>query len=184
MKVLPFARGETWGGIKSGRTLAGTEAAHLEGEVFDCVDTIHGTGKSMKLRVLRMSKTGNYTVVAGAMMGFTTASQAFGKKCIGQAAAAGAECKPIDPAYAAGTVIPTGDLFTVVEEGPAYALTTSLTSCNLAAHAQVAVAAGGKILGAAAGDGQAIIGEIDAATTAVDTVKLIWVQPGFGRQGG
>lgn len=134
-KELPFPRGSTFsdkGG--NGIALDDNTYSHLEGQIFETEDTVHGTGTKVKLRVVKNDTSAEITV-ARAFGKFSAGALDFGRR-IGKfpANTAGAIVKPLDDAYVVGTKIPDDDLFYVVEAGP----------CAVKAEATIGTAAAGK----------------------------------------
>ncbi len=144
VNALPFPRGET---MSQGAPITLTDAAYkdLEGKIFDVQDSKHGTGKPVRLRIVKNDSGGDLTV-ARTFMGFSTTSDYdYGSRSSGLAGA-GAPCKPMDDMYVVGFTIPDDDLFYVVESGPCY-VNTAAASVDLPAGTVVASAANGVILG-------------------------------------
>lgn len=176
-KHLPFPRGSTLNedGLL---TLTGTEFAALEGTIYEVPDTVHNTGRTVLLRLVR-NGSGNAITVARKGIEFSTAaSKDWGGVAAGICNTAGAVGKPIDDAYTVGKSIADDDYFYVVEAGPCY-IVTEASSVNLAAGASVAFDNTGAVNGAAATEAEFIVGVLDAASTDESTNVLVWVEPGI-----
>jgi hypothetical protein len=176
-KHLPFPRGSTLNedGLL---TLAGTEFAKLEGTLYEVEDSVHNTGRTVLLRLVRNGNASAITVARkGVEFSVATAGD-WGGVAAGICDTAGAVGKPIDDAYAVGKSIAAKDYFYVVEAGPCNILTEA-SSVNLAAGAAVAFDNTGAINGAAATEAEFIVGVLDAASTDTATAALVWVEPGI-----
>jgi hypothetical protein len=177
-KELPFPRGSTFsdkGG--NGIALDDNTYSHLEGQIFETEDTVHGTGTKVKLRVVK-NDTGNDITVAKKFCKFSTDALDFGRR-IGKfpANAAGAIVKPLDDAYVDSTTIPEDDLFYVVEAGP----------CEVLPEATITTAAAGKacctdkdglVDGAVCPEGSYAVGVLDTTPEGNKTV-VVWVNEGL-----
>lgn len=174
--TLPFRRGSTW----SDGSVTMTEglADHLEGRVYEVPDTEHGTGRIIKLRVVKNETGGDLTFNKKFVQFSHDADYEFGGVIKTQSPVAGSVCKPMDDAYTAGKTWPEHDLGYVVEEGWCDVLTEN-TLVNLAAGAAVATDGSGRINGAAAVAGEFNVGSIDQATTDENAEVTIWVNEGI-----
>jgi hypothetical protein len=176
-KHLPFPRGSTLNedGLL---TLTGTEFAALEGTIYEVPDTVHGTGRTVLLRLVRNGNASAITVARKGVEFSVAATTNWGGVAAGICDTAGAVGKPIDDAYATGKSIAANDYFYVVEAGPCY-IVSEASSVNLAAGAAVALDNTGAANGAAATETEFIVGVADAASTSTATNLLVWVEPGI-----
>jgi len=123
--ALPFPRGSTYGNMgDKTMTAALAVATGLAGRVFEVPDTVHGTGKTIKLRVVA-NETGADLTVGRKGLGFGPVTAAGFGQIVVTAPGVGGIGKPIDDGYVKGKTIPHHDLFYVLESGPCYILTTS-----------------------------------------------------------
>ncbi len=163
--------------------MSDTNYVSWEGRIFETSDTVHGTGQTIKLRVVKndLTASGAAITVARDLCQFSSADEGdFGRRIgyFGTACSAGVVSKPLDDAYVVGSEIPDNDLFYVVEEGWCDIRTESSTA-NLSAHDPIAADGDGRINGAAAAAGEAVIGFIDQATTEESTAVRCWVNGGL-----
>ena len=176
--ALPFPRGQTMGdGVL---TLTDTYRDSLEGRLFTVPDTVNATGMEVTLRVVK-NDTGSAITVARDLCQFSVATaKDFGRRIDshGSACTAGDISKPMDDAYTVAQSIPDDDLFYVVDEGPCQIRTES-SSCSLTAQDAVAADGDGRINGAAAAAGEAVVGVIDATTAEESTAVLVYVTGGL-----
>jgi len=183
LDILPFARGST---LYEGSPSAVTDGESIAGHVYEAKDTIHGTGETVKLRAV-INDTGSSITVARKGIAFGTAAKDFGRysSAAGYVAAQGAEGKPLDDAYTTGETIASKDVFWVVEKGPCYVLgsTASTITSVPAAHGRCTWDANGVVDYIDPDDEDAIFGKVDALFAATNTVQVVWVQEGFGREG-
>lgn len=177
-KELPFPRGSTFsdkGG--NGIALDDNTYSHLEGQIFETEDTVHGTGTKVKLRVVK-NDTGSDITVAKKFGEFSTGALDFGRR-IGQfpANTAGAIVKPLDDAYVVGTKIPDDDLFYVVDAGPCEVLAEA-TITTAAAGLACCTDNAGLVDGAECPEGSYAVGTLDATPT-LNTAVVVWVNEGL-----
>ncbi len=180
---LPFPRGTTYG--DNVITMTATIARDHEGRVYEVPDSVHNTGRKVKLRVVR-NLTGAAMTVARNFCEFSVGTQLdFGRKISGYGASVsqqGAIAKPLDDAYTVGMTIPNLDLFYVVEHGPATVLTETVV-CNLAAGDAVTCDANGRVNGAAAAAGQYVVGTADRSAVVANENLVIHVNEGLDNEG-
>lgn len=170
--TLPFPRGFTWGDGQV--TLDATSGSQLLGQVYEVPDSIHLTGKNVKLRVVK--NDGSAITVARKGVSYGTAAGDFGRFVTGFNVTAGGYGQLIDDAFAVGKVIAANDLFYVVEEGPCNALSSSAAS-TLAAQCEVSFAAGGRLTTITGASTYYCIGKTDIACNTTSTTILIHVRP-------
>lgn len=179
-KELPFPRGQTYG--DGTLTLDSASGEHLLGRIYEAEDTEHGTGVTVKLRIVRLEAAVTIPGTAAAplhkLYAFGTTAKDFGRTLTGTLSGAGVACKPLDDAYAGAQVLAQYDLAYVVEAGPCY-VTTGTTSVNVGQHAAVASDTIGCVAAAAATAGQFVVGTIDEASTAESTQVLVWIKEGL-----
>jgi hypothetical protein len=177
-KNLPFPRGRTYG--DNVVTLDDDSASHLEGQIFEVEDTVHGTGRKVLLRCVKNDTGAAITIDTSRrlLQRFSENALDFGRRVAGNTDQAGDICKPMDDAYPNGTSIPDNDLFYLVDGGPCYC-TTEAAAVSLLAHDSVAADSSGRINGAVAAAGEFIIGQIDAATQLTDTQVVVHVNAGL-----
>jgi len=176
--ALPFPRGGTmsdWGQITGSDTMW----HQLEGKIVKVVDTLHGTGQEMLLRIVKNDSGGALTV-ARKFMGFSvTDAGDFGRRSSGFAGA-GKVCKPLDDAYTVGQVIPQYDLFYVVEEGPCYVKTEASAVALTGTGNVVASDASGFVNGTpCAQASEYAAGVINAAAITVATDIMVQISRGL-----
>lgn len=176
---LPFPRGDTfYGGGGNGLTLTATMAAHLEGTIYEVPDTVHGLGGKVQLRIVRNDTGGAITAANKFCEMAAAAAGDYGRRVdTFPANTAGAVCKPLDDAYAAGLSIPANDLFYVVEAGPCSVLVAGAVTTSAAGTA-VATTTAGLVSGAVAAAGEFAVGVNDALPVA-DTNVLVHVNAGL-----
>jgi len=153
----------------------------LLGRVFLTPDTVHGTGKTVALRVVK-NDTGAAITVARNLCEFDGAdAYDFGRKVTSfgnNLSAQGAVCKPLDDAYTVGASIPANDLFYVIEEGYATVLTES-GAVSLPRGTAVCANATGTLDGARAAAGTYVIGTMVNPCYAASTNAIIDVNAGL-----
>lgn len=178
--ALPFPRGSTysdWGAV----TMTATYADGLEGRIFETEDTVHNTGRKIKLRVVRNS-TGAAITTARNFCEFSVANSLdFGRNISGfgtSVSAQGAVVKPLDDAYTTGRSIPANDLFFVVEAGPCGVLTDA-NAISLAAGSAVATNAAGRIHATAAAAGEYVVGTLDRSAVVSSQEVIVHVNEGL-----
>jgi hypothetical protein len=167
LSVLPTATG-----------LVGEATAYrpdLAGRTFDIEDDVIYPNQTIKLRAVQAQA--NITV-ARKCVTFSTTAEQFGavttSPAIPSGGTAGLIAKPIDPAYAVGTVIKKYDWFYVVEEGWAELLVGTTTT------AQGSVMCDGDGAAAPATAGAAVVGTSESAVTADGTeTGYVYVKGGL-----
>lgn len=175
-KTLPFPRGRTYGdGVV---TLDDTSASHLEGQIFEVEDTVHGTGEKVFLRCVKNDSGAAITTARRLYKFSTTDLLDFGRRISGLVHANGMICKPMDDAYPEGTSIPKFDLFYVVEKGNCY-VTLESVAVALAAGDAVACDQSGFLDGAVAGAGEYVVGIIDVDAGVVSADVVVHVAAGI-----
>ena len=170
--TLPFPRGQTW--CDGQVTPDATTAKQLLGKVYEVTDSVHLTGRTVKLRVVK--NDGSALTVARKAVAYGTAALDFGRYIKGYNASAGGSAVLIDNAYAVGQVIAASDLFYVIEEGPTTILSSS-AAATFAAQAELAVAAGGRLTTVAATTGQFSLGRIDEACATTSATVVVHAHP-------
>ncbi len=170
-KCLPFPRGQTASdaGIA---TTSDTWRQDLEGKIYETEDTVNGTGKPVKLRVVKNDTDGAITA-ARKFCRFSANEKDFGRR-IGTFPndVAGGVCKPLDDAYTVGFSIPDDDLFYVVEEGNCQVLTNDDTLA-LNAGDGVASDSEGLVSDDVAAAGEFVVGQSDITTTSGTAITLL-----------
>jgi len=178
-EVLPFARGTVMDSASD--TLSDTvPCTHLEGRIYDVTDSVHGTGQTVKLRVVKNNQSTSITV-ARKCMGFATGALDLGRRVSGTPSA-GAPAKPIDDAYTVGSTITGYALFYVVEAGPC-TVSAETTGTTLAQWDAVTVDANGLLDSTKASTSACILGLVDTAQTATSEGLVVHVVPGFQQNG-
>ena len=173
---LPFARGTVMDSASD--TLSDTvPCTHLEGRIYEVMDTVHGTSQQVKLRVVKNNQSTSITV-ARKCVGFATGALDLGRRVSGNPSA-GKLAKPIDDAYTVGSTITGYALFYVVEAGPC-TVNTESTTVSLAQWVPVTVTAGGLVEGTTATTTQVILGVADVACTTKSTGLVVHVHEGLG----
>jgi len=180
--ALPFPRGTTF---QQGLSLTPTDTSFqdLEGKIFESHDTVHGTGRMIKLRVVK-NDTGAVITVARRFVTFsTTSAYDYGSRVSGFSGA-GNVCKPIDDKYAVGFEIPDDDLFYVVEEGPCNVLTEASAVALTGTGNVVASDASGYVNGTPCNQAtEYAAGVIGPAATSTATAVVVNVEAGLHRIG-
>ena len=190
---LPFPRGLTAsGGIQIASPIGGSLLSQLPTATgllaqatpyrpdlagigpVETTDTVLGTGRAMKLRAVQAA---NDLTVARKCVTFSQTAKLFGfvttDPAIPSSGTAGLVAKPIDPAYAVGTVIKKYDWFYVVEEGPA----SLLVGTSVTVQGSVMCDANGSAAPATATNYS--VGTADVAVTADGSaVALVYVNAG------
>lgn len=178
---LPFPRGMTY--EDSGFVTPGdTKFEHLEGQIYECEDTVHGTGRTILLRVVKNDTT-DITVARKFMKFSSSSAKDFGGRIAGYCTVAGQLCKPLDDAYTVGQILPAGEHFYVIEEGYVN-VNTNAGSISLDSGDAVATTADGRIYGSKAFAGQYIAGVADMPMSTANTASRIWVDRGFSGVNG
>lgn len=180
---LPFPRGKTYS-QSSGMTLSDTTASNLEGKIYEVKDTVHGTGRTVLLRVVKNDTGRDITVARKCGEFATTSATDFGCR-IGTfpGDTEGAVAKPLDDAYTIGATIPDDDLFYVVEAGLCY-IQGEASSVDLTAPCAVAIDSSGLINGAKAAAGEYVVGTLQLSSSdegdgTDDTSLLVDVKAGL-----
>lgn len=166
---LPFDRGQTWsdGGLVT-MTAALGAAQKCLGKIYEAPDTVHDTGKPVKLLVLQNETGGDITVARKFGEFRATTAKDFGR-IMGTfpCDTAGAVVVPLDDAYTVGFTIPEHDLFYAVLEGPCSVLTGASIN-SLAANIGVCSDNAGLIANKAApAAGEFPVGALDYLATYV-----------------
>ena len=154
----------------TGLTLDSTSYLGLCGQIFQVLDTVHGTGELVTLISLKNESGGDLTV-ARKFLKFGTSALNFGRVCAGFNDAAGGIVVAMDDAYTVGATIVEHDVFLAVFKGPV-SVTTGAAGVDLAQGAAVASDATGCVAAAAATAGQFVAGTLDQATTDEDTAGV------------
>jgi hypothetical protein len=158
-----------------------TYKSSLEGRIYEVPDTVHNTGRIIKLRVVK-NDTGAAITAARNLCEFDGADSldfgrrvtSFGANVSGQ----GVVCKPLDDAYTAGFSIPDNDLFYIVEEGYC-SVVTETGAVSLPSGTAVAVNAAGGLDGARAAAGFYVIGTTVEPVYLASTNVVINVNAGL-----
>jgi hypothetical protein len=171
---LPFPRGGTASDFGvAGLTLSDTWLSSLEGQEFEVQDTIHGTGTTVRLRIVK-NDTGSPITAANQLLRFSTGEKDFGRRIAGVSNSQTTVCVPLDDAYTAGLVIPDDDLFYVVMRGP---VKIAADAADMAINAHDNVCSDGStgtLYKLAATEPQFIVGVADQGSDVEDTPMLIW----------
>lgn len=178
-RALPFPRGRTMGDDQL--TLDDDTHKGLEGNVYEVPDTVHGTGKPVKLRVVKNDTGGDITVARKLCEFDGTDEYDFGRRVTSfgnNISGHGVVCKPIDDAYTAGATIDQYDLFYVVEEGYCDVVTES-GAVSLPMGTPVTANSTGTIDGAKAAAGNYVIGTAVQPMWSASTNMTIDVIAGF-----
>lgn len=170
-RCLPFPRGETFNAFAL-LTMGDTKHSDLEGRIYEVDDSMHGTGRTVLLRVVK-NDTGGAITVARKFAEFSAGVLDFGRR-IGTfpCDTAGAIVKPVDDAYTVGASIPDDDLFYVVESGPCSVLTNDDTLA-LTAGDGVATDNEGLVSDDPAAAGEFVAGQSDITTTSATAITLV-----------
>jgi hypothetical protein len=176
-ELLPFPRGQTM--VGGAFTPAVGYGSNVWGQVYDVMDTVHGTNKPMKLRA--MSCEAAITVARKFYMPGTTALD-FGRTIAGVNSAAGGPAWALDDAYTVGDTIPQYDVAWFVEEGPVYVKSES-SSVSLSQFGGVVSDTSGLIDGAAPAAGNVVLGRLDIAATATSTNYVVHIGKMVGGEG-
>ncbi len=186
-KTLPFPRGDT----RSYRGLVSLDDdtfKDIEGRLYEVPDTVHGTGQSVILRVVKNDEGAAITLstakkilreMAGAADPTNATATDWGRRMVA-GTTAGAVAKPIDDYYAEVSglaTIPDDDLYYVVEEGPCYAYSDSAQAPAIVAGQAVAQDADGGCTISVAGN--ATIGTAMESETLTNTKFLLMVKGGI-----
>lgn len=172
---LPFPRGGTASdnGL-AGVTISDTWLNQLEGKTFDVLDDTHGTGATVRLRVVK-NDTGSAITPANQLLRFSTGAKDFGRRIAGVSNSKSTVCVPIDDAYGATPTIADDDLFYVVVRGPC-SIMTDAADVSLTAHDSVCSdGSTGTLYKTKVIEGEYVVGTIDQDTAAEDTAVLVWV---------
>jgi hypothetical protein len=185
---LPFKRGATWGAT------AATDATHLEGKEYLVPDAAYGTGKLVRLRIVRNESGGALlpkTLVQLEQVAGRINERALGKACV----SAHVPVAVVDEFLPSGGVA-DHDLFYVVVEGPTIAKTSlagdgeNVISAGSMLHALTAATSGattaGRVYPAAftgatavlAGQIQGVVGRAMSAKTTANTNADILIDMG------
>ena len=178
--TLPFPRGTTFSdaGVVS---MDDSKYAHLEGKVYEVPDTQHGTGKNVRLRVVKNDTGGAITAARNLCEFDGVDAQDYGRRVTSFGAALsgqGVVCKPLDDAYTVGMSIPDNDLFYVVEEGYC-TVVTETGVVSLPVGTAVAANAAGGLDGARAAAGFYVIGTMTEPVYTASTNAVIDVNAGL-----
>jgi hypothetical protein len=184
---LPFARGNTYGTTD---TAVGT---HLEGREYIHLDNEYGTGKYVKVRIVRNSAAA--ALLPKRVAQLDAAAGTVGRKATGYTTTSAAQGYVIDELLpAAGVAV--GDLFYVVVEGPTVAKTdlagadNNVIAAGTFLHALTAATSGattaGRVYVAAftgatavlAGQVQGVIGRALSARTTANTNADLLIDAG------
>jgi hypothetical protein len=176
---LPFPRGKTGATlVKFGTTLTSTFRDDLVGQTFPVEDKIHGTNRTLRLRIVRNVSGGALTVanLANRFLAYrlTTAGD-LGRNVTGLTGTIGMQGRPIDDYYneeTALTSIAANDLFYVVDEGPCYA-TTAAADASLTHGEPVTCDALGALYKTKAVEGHHEMGQYIGATTTTEDQKVV-----------
>jgi hypothetical protein len=174
--ILPFPRGQTF--LDGAYTGDDNTASHLEGRIYEAVDTVHNTGQMVKLRVVKNDSAGTLTVARRCIRFATTSDTDWGRRAAGFCTTAGEPGKPIDDAYTVGKVLADDDLFYVVEEGFCD-LKAGTAVPTISAGVAFQVDGSGYLDDTAPAAGNCIIGRLTEAATASSTTYTVFVTAGF-----
>lgn len=166
---LPFPRGTF--GCDGVVTPDGTCFSNLEGQVFSVPNDLHDDGTWVDLIVLR-NDSGSTITLAQKFYKFSTGSQDFGRAIAGVNDAAGGLALPVDDNMAGKSWL-ANDYCYFILRGWGYA-TTEGSSVSLSAHDAIASDNAGCVNGAAAADGETVLGTIDQASTTTGDEVRCW----------
>lgn len=177
--TLPFPRGSTFGdmGAKT-MTAAIARATGLAGKIVAVPDTVHGSGKSILLRIVQNETGADITVARKGYAFASSDADYFGCEAR-NTATIGEVGKPLDDAYVGGETIPEHDLFYVVESGPCYILTSSNGVVNLQAGWAVSFDDEGRLGIARSAAGYYVIGVLQENSVANSTSVVVDVAEGL-----
>lgn len=170
-EILPFPRGSTYNqdGVL---TMTASYADHLEGKIYEVPDTVHGTGQTVKLRIVR--NAGSEITAANVLYEFDTNALDFGRVINTVTDGVGEPCKPLDDDYTAGKKIAQYDLLYVVESGLCSILMEDATIASAQWDAMTPAAAGsGEVDKTKAGDGEYVVGTATATPVAGENCVIL-----------